>query len=185
MISDQAPVRTEIKEMAQRLGVTETRYGWDGARHSGLAKDDSNPYFTFDPNACIVCSRCVRACDEVQGTFALTIEGRGFESRVAASQAESLRGLRVRLLRRVCRSVPDHGPAGEKPHCHRRCPSAAVTTTCAYCGVGCSFKAEVKDERSRAHGAESRRPRESGSCLREGPLRLRLRHARRSRIARR
>ena len=47
--------------------------------------DESNPYFTFDPTACIVCSRCVRACDEIQGTIALTIEGRGFASKVAAS----------------------------------------------------------------------------------------------------
>ena len=43
------------------------------------AKDESNPYFTYDPSKCIVCSRCVRACEEVQGTFALTIAGRGFD----------------------------------------------------------------------------------------------------------
>ena len=48
-----------------------------------MPKDDSNPYFTYDPAKCIVCSRCVRACEEVQGTFALTIEGRGFDSRVS------------------------------------------------------------------------------------------------------
>ena len=44
-----------------------------------MPKDETNPYFTYDPSKCIVCSRCVRACEEVQGTFALTIEGRGFE----------------------------------------------------------------------------------------------------------
>ena len=48
-----------------------------------MPKDDCNPYFTYDPQKCIVCSRCVRACEEVQGTFALTIEGRGFDSRVS------------------------------------------------------------------------------------------------------
>src|SRR5690625_1169367 len=52
-----------------------------------IPKDDSNPYFTYDPSKCIVCSRCVRACEEVQGTFALTIEGRGFDSRVSAGIA--------------------------------------------------------------------------------------------------
>ena len=49
-----------------------------------------NPYFTFDPAKCIVCSRCVRACEEVQGTFALTIEGRGFESRVVGRHGRGL-----------------------------------------------------------------------------------------------
>ena len=47
------------------------------------------PYFTFDPAKCIVCSRCVRACEEVQGTFALTIAGRGFDSKVAAGMDET------------------------------------------------------------------------------------------------
>ncbi len=61
----------------------------DGANHLDAPCDDSNPYFEFDPSLCIVCSRCVRACDEVQGTFALTIEGRGFASRVVASQDQS------------------------------------------------------------------------------------------------
>ena len=51
---------------------------------NAVAKDESNPYFTYDPAKCIVCSRCVRACEEVQGTFALTIAGRGFDSRVVA-----------------------------------------------------------------------------------------------------
>ena len=73
LVSDQRPVRTEIKEMARKVGCTQNRYGAEGARHLGAAVDDSNPYFSFDPAACIVCSRCVRACDEVQGTFALTI----------------------------------------------------------------------------------------------------------------
>src|ERR1044072_4043889 len=142
-VSDQAPVRTDIKEMTQRVGATGTRYGWDGERHLGQAKDESNPYFTFDPSACIVCSRCVRACEEVQGTFALTIEGRGFDSRVSASQAES-------FVESECVSCGA---------CVEACPTTAlqeqtllakgvgekvVTTTCAYCGVGCSFDVEVK-----------------------------------------
>jgi formate dehydrogenase major subunit len=108
-------------------------------------KDESNPYFTFDPSKCIACSRCVRACDEVQGTFALTIQGRGFESKVAASQDN-------RFLDSECVSCGA---------CVQACPTAtlsekslidkgqaehSVTTTCAYCGVGCSFRAEMKGE---------------------------------------
>jgi formate dehydrogenase major subunit len=145
LVSDQQPVRTEMKEMARRLGCTENRYGAEGVRHRGAPVDDSNPYFRFDPNACIVCSRCVRACDEVQGTFALTIEGRGFASRVAASQGESF----VESECVSCGACVEACPTTalqEKTLLTGAVPERAVTTTCAYCGVGCSFKAEMKGE---------------------------------------
>src|SRR5271167_1965390 len=66
----------ELQDMAGAVGLREVRYGFAGENHLDAVKDESNPYFTFDPSKCIVCSRCVRACEEVQGTFALTIEGR-------------------------------------------------------------------------------------------------------------
>src|SRR5262245_28056893 len=145
LVSDQRPVRTEIKEMAQRIGCTHNRYGADGARHIGAPVDDSNPYFRFDPNACIVCSRCVRACDEVQGTFALTIEGRGFESRVAASQGESFLASECVSCGACVEACPTTA-LQEKSLIAGTVPERAMTTTCAYCGVGCSFKAEMKGE---------------------------------------
>src|SRR6202051_1816160 len=79
----------ELQDMAGAVGLREVRYGYSGANHLDAPKDESNPYFTFDASKCIVCSRCVRACDEQQGTLALTIQGRGFDSTVSASQAES------------------------------------------------------------------------------------------------
>src|SRR5579885_107290 len=78
----------ELQDMAGAVGLREVRYGYDGANHLKAEKDQSNPYFTFDPSKCIVCSRCVRVCEEVQGTFALTIDGRGFASHVAAGRDE-------------------------------------------------------------------------------------------------
>ncbi len=145
LVSDQRPVRTEIREMARRVGCTQNRYGIDGARHAGASVDDSNPYFRFDPNACIVCSRCVRACDEVQGTFALTIEGRGFDSRVVASQAESFVDSECVSCGACVEACPTTA-LQEKTLLTDAVPERAVTTTCAYCGVGCSFKAEMKGE---------------------------------------
>ena len=133
----------ELQDMAKVVGVESTRYGLTGARHRDEPVDHSNPYFSFDPNMCIVCSRCVRACDEVQGTLALTIQSRGFDSKVSASQDQP-------FVESECVSCGA---------CVEACPTAAltekslqfmgaaqrtVTTTCAYCGVGCSFKAEVK-----------------------------------------
>jgi formate dehydrogenase major subunit len=135
----------ELQDMAGVVGLREVRYGYEGANHLSAEKDTSNPYFTFDASKCIVCSRCVRACDEQQGTLALTIQGRGFDSKVAASQ-------NVAFMDSECVSCGA---------CVQACPTATLSeksliekgqaehsriTTCAYCGVGCSFRAEMQGE---------------------------------------
>src|SRR6195952_2917887 len=79
----------ELQDTAGEVGLRDVRYGYEGDNHLCDQVDESNPYFNFDPSKCIVCSRCVRACDEVQGTFALTIEGRGFESKVSPGAGET------------------------------------------------------------------------------------------------
>ncbi|WP_153099670.1 formate dehydrogenase subunit alpha [Paraburkholderia hayleyella] len=133
----------ELQDMAGVTGLREVRYGFGGANHLQAQKDESNPYFTYDPAKCIVCNRCVRACEETQGTFALTIAGRGFESRVAASENQP-------FMESECVSCGA---------CVAACPTAtlqeksivmlgqaehSVVTTCAYCGVGCAFEAQMK-----------------------------------------
>ncbi|MFY9481524.1 MAG: 2Fe-2S iron-sulfur cluster-binding protein, partial [Ilumatobacteraceae bacterium] len=62
----------ELQDMSGAVGLRDVRYGYEGDNHLSLGKDTSNPYFTFDSSKCIVCNRCVRACEEIQGTFALT-----------------------------------------------------------------------------------------------------------------
>ena len=79
----------ELQTEAGVVGLREVRYGYAGENHLADKKDVSNPYFAYDPSKCIVCNRCVRACEEVQGTFALTVDGRGFESRISPGQMES------------------------------------------------------------------------------------------------
>src|SRR5450830_1862403 len=59
----------ELQDMAGVTGLREVRYGYEGSNHLALKKDKSNPYFTFDSSKCIVCNRCVRACEETQGTL--------------------------------------------------------------------------------------------------------------------
>src|SRR4051812_216067 len=135
----------ELQNVAEALDVTETRYGLSGQTHQHLEKDASNPYFTFDPTMCIVCSRCVRACDEVQGTFALTIQGRGFDSRMVASQDEAFVESEC-VSCGACVEVCPTTALQEKSLIAGPIPERAVTTTCAYCGVGCSFQAEVRGE---------------------------------------
>ncbi|RYF58489.1 MAG: formate dehydrogenase subunit alpha [Comamonadaceae bacterium] len=135
----------ELQDMAGIVGLRNVRYGQDGKHHLNDATDESNPYFSYDASKCIVCNRCVRACEETQGTFALTIAGRGFDARVAAGQSES-------FMQSECVSCGA---------CVQACPTAtlqeksviemgqaehSVVTTCAYCGVGCGFKAEMKGD---------------------------------------
>ncbi len=135
----------ELQDMAGAVGLREVRYGYAGEHHLDLKKDESNPYFTFDSSKCIVCSRCVRACEEVQGTFALTISGRGFESRVAASAGESFLASECVSCGACVQACPT-ATLTEKSLIEKGQPSHSVVTTCAYCGVGCSFKAEMKGE---------------------------------------
>ncbi len=135
----------ELQDMAGNVGLREVRYGFDGDNHLFEAIDDSNPYFTFDPTKCIVCSRCVRACDEVQGTFALTVEGRGFESKVSASMGETFLDSECVSCGACVQACPT-ATLMEKTIIDNGQPDHSVLTTCAYCGVGCSFKAEMKGD---------------------------------------
>lgn len=135
----------ELQDMAGAVGLREVRYGMNGANHFDAKADDSNPYFTFDPTKCIVCSRCVRACDEVQGTFALTIEGRGFDSKVSASQGENFFDSECVSCGACVQACPT-ATLMEKSIIDNGQPEHSVLTTCAYCGVGCSFKAEMKGD---------------------------------------
>jgi len=134
----------ELQDMAGAVGLREVRYGYEGENHLGQAKDESNPYFTFDPSKCIVCSRCVRACEETQGTFALTIQGRGFESKVSAGNTDFLDSECVSCG--ACVQACPTATLMEKTVIEAGTPEHKVTTTCAYCGVGCSFDAEMKGE---------------------------------------
>ncbi|GJL94183.1 MAG: formate dehydrogenase subunit alpha [Hyphococcus sp.] len=135
----------ELQDMAGAVGLREVRYGYDGENHTVAEKDESNPYFTYDPSKCIVCSRCVRACDEVQGTLALTIEGRGFDSRVAASMGEDFFDSECVSCGACVQACPT-ATLQEKSVIDHGVPDRTVLTTCAYCGVGCSFKAELKGD---------------------------------------
>ncbi len=132
----------ELQDMAGVVGLREVRYGYDGENHLDAVKDESNPYFTFDPSKCIACSRCVRACDEIQGTFALTIEGRGFDSKVAAGAGESFMESECVSCGACVQACPT-STLQEKTVIQIGVPRHTVLTTCAYCGVGCSFKAEM------------------------------------------
>jgi len=132
----------ELQDMAGVVGLREVRYGTEGENHLVGTKDTSNPYFSFDPTKCIVCSRCVRACEEVQGTFALTVDGRGFQSKIAPGPTDFLDSECVSCG--ACVQACPTATLMEKSITDLGQPDHSVVTTCAYCGVGCSFRAEMK-----------------------------------------
>jgi len=135
----------ELQDMAGAVGLRDVRYGYDGARHPNPGIDASNPYFTYEPSKCIVCSRCVRACEEVQGTFALTIAGRGFSSVVSPSMEQPFIDSECVSCGACVQACPT-ATLNEKSVIDIGTPDKAVVTTCAYCGVGCTFRAEMRGD---------------------------------------
>jgi formate dehydrogenase major subunit len=133
----------ELQDTAGQVGLREVRYGYEGANHLKAEKDRSNPYFTFDPSKCIVCSRCVRACEEIQGTYALTIDGRGFASQVSPGQMEPFMESECVSCGACVQACPT-ATLMENTVIEAGTPDHAIVTTCAYCGVGCAFEAEMK-----------------------------------------
>jgi len=164
-LTSDAHLECELRSVATTLGLTSVRYGDKGATHLEACRDESNPYFTFDPAACIACSRCVRACSETQGTFALTIAGRGFASRVVASADEPFFASECVSCGACVQACPTTS-LQEKSVIAAGAPERTVLTTCAYCGVGCSFKAELRgDEVVRMVPLKDGKANEGHSCV--------------------
>jgi formate dehydrogenase major subunit len=157
--------KCELHEMAHEVGLEQVRYNHGGRNHLALEIDDSNPYFSFDPARCILCSRCIRACDERQGTFALTIDGRGFDSLMSPGQHQHYSESECVSCGACVQACPTDALM-EKTLLEKGAAQRAVITTCGYCGVGCSFKVEVRgDEVVRMVPNKNGLPNHGHSCL--------------------
>jgi formate dehydrogenase major subunit len=155
----------ELQDVAAELGVKDSRYGLHGRNHRQSAKDESNPYFTFDPSLCIVCYRCVRACEEIQGTFALTVDGRGFASRISAGQMESFMESECVSCGACVNSCPT-AALEDKTVIELGLPQKSTVTTCGYCGVGCTFEVGTRaDEVVRMTPCKDGKANEGHACV--------------------
>jgi formate dehydrogenase alpha subunit len=132
--------RNELREVAAHFGLKASRF--KGERHA-YAKDDRHPYIKVDMNECIVCGRCVRACDEVQGTFALAYAGRGFGTRIVAGVDSGFADSACVSCGACVQTCPT-GALDEAAFRAKETLDRSVTTTCAYCGVGCSLEVHVR-----------------------------------------
>lgn len=136
----------ELQTAASYFGLNGIRFR--GKNHLTLPLDNSNPYFLFDPKRCILCARCVRTCEEIQGNFALTVAGRGFNSTVKAGYTKESHFFDSECV--SCGGCVKACPTGalvEKGLIEYGKPFKKTRTTCGYCGVGCSFDMETKGDK--------------------------------------
>ena len=134
----------ELQDVAAEVGIRDVRYPKDFEDHCDRPLDLSHPYMTSDFSKCINCYRCVRACDEVQGQFVLSMAGRGFDVHIVKGNNES-------FFESDCVSCGA---------CAQACPTSAISdvfesksikaeektrTICTYCGVGCNLEVSTKN----------------------------------------
>ena len=164
----------ELQTQAGNVGLRDVRYGYKGANHLDPPADSSNPYFTFEPSKCIVCSRCVRACEEVQGTFALTILGRGFRFEGFARR-DRLPVVGMRLLRRLRSGLSD-GDAEREAGDRKGNARAQRGHHMRLLRRRLRLQGRTQGRRGPAHGPLEGRQGQRRPFLRQGALRLWLRH---------
>ena len=111
-----------------------------------VADSDPNPFIRVDLNKCILCTRCVRACAEVQGRFVWGVQGRGLEAHIAAGMGEPLLNARCESCG-ACVAYCPTGALSDKMSFGMGKAQKIVPTTCAYCGVGCQVELNVSDNR--------------------------------------
>ena len=136
--------RCDLQKLAQEVGLRTPRY--ENPRTHNPPRDDSHPFIKLEMDKCIGCGRCVRACDEVQGSFILGMEGRGYDVRVIAGNDTGFEAADCVSCGQCVHECPV--AALEEPGTREQgLPDTTVSTTCSYCGVGCTLNVNVKDGR--------------------------------------
>ncbi len=140
---DDCQGETELMHWVHYYGLDPKDYMLDHPIH--VVDSDPNPFLWVDLNKCIVCTRCIRACAEVQGRFVWTLAGRGFGTHVAAGAGQTLLDARCESCG-ACVAYCPTGALNNKMSMSAGQADRKVTTTCTYCGVGCQLDLNMKDD---------------------------------------
>ena len=135
----------ELQKVANNLGISDHRYN-NPKQHKGIPVDNSHPYMRMNLDHCINCGRCVRACDEIQGSFVLTMSGRGFESRITTDN-NMLFGDSSCVSCGACAHTCPTDAISDIFQSKSAAVDKKVRTTCSYCGVGCNLEASIKNNK--------------------------------------
>lgn len=134
--------RCDLQALAQQVGLRTPRY--ENPRTHNPPRDDSHPFIKLEMSKCIGCAKCVRACDEIQGSFILGMSGRGYDVKVIAGNDTGFEKADCVSCGQCVFECPV--AALEEPGTRLfGLPDETITTTCSYCGVGCSLNVNVKD----------------------------------------
>jgi predicted molibdopterin-dependent oxidoreductase YjgC len=133
---------TEFLHWVRHYGIDPAAASAKKARYE--INSDPNPFVHVDLNKCILCTRCIRACAEIQGRFVWSTAERGFETRLVAGADTDMLDARCESCG-ACAAYCPTGALDHKMSIDRGHPDRLVTTTCTYCGVGCQFDLNVKD----------------------------------------
>ena len=135
----------ELQTVANDLGISDHRYN-SPKQHKGIPRDTSHDYMRMNLDNCINCGRCVRACDEIQGSFVLTMSGRGFESRITTDN-DMMFGDSSCVSCGACAHTCPTDAISDVFQSKSAAVDKKVRTTCSYCGVGCNLEASIKNEK--------------------------------------
>ena len=135
----------ELQDVANDLGISDHRYN-SPKQHKGIPRDTSHDYMRMNLDNCINCGRCVRACDEIQGSFVLTMSGRGFESKITTDN-DMLFGDSSCVSCGACAHTCPTDAISDVYQSKSVAVDEKVRTTCSYCGVGCNLEASIKDNK--------------------------------------
>jgi formate dehydrogenase major subunit len=153
-----------LQNLAYAMGVSTSRF--EGKRHH-YPVDSNNPFITRDYNKCILCERCVRACGEVQGIYAIDYARRGFDTKVATPFDRGLKGSACTFCGQCVQACPTGALSERKAgRLGRAWEATKVRTTCPYCGVGCQLWLHVKDGRiTKVTGVKGAQPNRGRLCV--------------------
>lgn len=136
----------QLQQYALDYGIDATSFT-EGKRMPCHQEDTSNPFFSYDPEKCIMCRRCARVCQLRQGRDVLSIANRGFETKMMPSYGQAFDQSICESCGNCVSSCPTGALTAKDMKEYRKWETQKIPTTCPHCGTGCQMNLLVKNNR--------------------------------------